>query len=69
MKIIKQMGNPKELAEQVLNSPNGKEAQDEINKMLKENNGNAELAFRNKCKEMGIDPDMATMFLKGMFRK
>lgn len=56
------------MVEQALNSQQGKEIKGEIQSIIKENDGNAELAFRNKCLELGIDPDMASSILKGMFK-
>lgn len=65
---MKTIQNPKAMVEQALSSPQGSEIKNTIQDVLDENNGNAELAFRNKCTELGIDPDMATSMLKGMFK-
>ena len=66
---MKTVGNPKAMVEQVLDSPKCKEIKGTIDSMIKDNDGNAELAFRNKCIEMGIDPDQAASMLRGMFNK
>ena len=69
MKQASQITNPKAMVEEVLNSPKGKEVQDTISQELGNSNGNAEMAFRNKCIEMGIDPDMGASILKKMFHQ
>ena len=58
---IKNLGNPQAMMEHVLkNNPKGAE----INRLLQEANGNPEKAFRDKAKEMGVNPDEILDLLK-----
>lgn len=52
--MMKSLSNPKAMVEQMLlNNPNS----GEIKKLIDENGGDMEKAFRMKAKEMGIDPE------------
>ena len=58
MTQIKSMGNPQMMLQQ---TPQYKQVMDYIN----QNGGNAESAFYNKAKEMGIDPNEVLKVLRG----
>ena len=54
MQMLKSLSNPKEMVNQMLrNNPRA----GEINKLIQDNGGDIEKAFRVKAKEMGVDPD------------
>lgn len=55
------MSNPKEMVNQMLkNNPQASE----IKKMIEDCGGDAEKAFRQKAKEMGVDPEEVIKALK-----
>ena len=55
LQLMKSLSNPKEMINQMLrNNPNASE----INRLIKENNGDIEQAFRTAAKEKGIDPEI-----------
>lgn len=61
MQMAKSLSNPRELVNQMLrNNPNAQE----INKLINDNGGDIEKAFRARAKEMGVDPEMIINQLK-----
>ena len=59
--MLKNMGNPQALISQMVNNnPN----MAEIQKLIQQNGGDAEKAFRNKAQELGVDPDEIINILK-----
>ena len=61
MQMLKSLSNPKEMVNQMLrNNPRA----GEINKLIQDNGGDIEKAFRSKAKEMGVDPETIIKALK-----
>ena len=61
MQMVKSLSNPKEMVNQMLrNNPRA----GEINKLIQDNGGDIEKAFRSKAKEMGVDPETIIKALK-----
>lgn len=59
--MLKSLGNPQEMITQLIqNNPKMKEVQ----QLIDAAGGNPEQAFREKAKEMGIDPDQILSILK-----
>ena len=59
--MMKSLSSPKEMVNQMLrNNPRASE----INKLISDNGGDIEKAFRSKAKEMGVNPDDIISALK-----
>ena len=59
--MMKSLSNPKGMVEYMLkNNPNAAE----INKLIQNNGGDLEKAFRAKAKEMNVDPEQIISALK-----
>lgn len=61
MQMMKSLSNPKEMVNQMLK---GNPQANEINKLIESNGGDIEKAFRQKAKEMGINPEEIISALK-----
>ena len=56
--MLKNVNNPQAMLSQMMQSnPNFKQAQEQVNELAKQYNGDFKKAFYAKAKEMGVNPD------------